>query len=312
MPRAPGLFLHAEILETFGVFRGTAVAASPVHAEVLALCAGGGSGLCRRPARCPRGVLDGMGRRSRLLEVANYRSGAVPLRDLEQGRPGRLLRLLLGGLLAGAAWELMNFWARTKWIYTVPGFEEWKLLEMPFAGFGGFPPLALSGFAWYAFVSHLRGRSRFLAAAAALAFRVGVRAVLVASAVGRPRARRLSGLAPPPASCALRASGPERLDRAVRREGLAAVASRTGLSTAAIEPAARDAALALHKGMGAPAARLLRAIGIEKVADLVSADARDLTRRLSRAAALRGEKPPRPEYVRVWVRAADTDGRPRR
>jgi predicted flap endonuclease-1-like 5' DNA nuclease len=113
----------------------------------------------------------------------------------------------------------------------------------------------------------------------------------------------------------LRASGiptPERLDRAVRREGEAAVASRTGVSGDVLGHAAREASLTLHKGMGAGAARLLQAAGIRSVADLASSDATELTTRLSQVAAGRGETPPRSEYVRVWVRAARTDGRPRR
>jgi hypothetical protein len=113
----------------------------------------------------------------------------------------------------------------------------------------------------------------------------------------------------------LRAAGiptPERLDRAVRADGLSAVAFRTGVSPDALGMAEGEAALALHKGMGIPSARLLRASGIRGVADLASADPAELTARLSRVAASRGEAPPRPEYVRVWIRAARPDGRPRR
>ena len=44
---------------------------------------------------------------------------------------------------AALLWETWNFWARTKWIYTVPGFEGLKLFEMPLAGFLGFPPFAV-------------------------------------------------------------------------------------------------------------------------------------------------------------------------
>jgi hypothetical protein len=64
--------------------------------------------------------------------------------------------------------------------------------------------------------------------------------------------------------------------------------------------------------MGVPAARLLEAAGIQTVGDLVGVDAGQLTARISRIAPERGEAPPRPEYVRVWVRAASADGRPRR
>jgi hypothetical protein len=252
-----------------------------------------------------------------ILEVVNYRSGAPSLlRDLEQGRPGRLLRLLAGGLLAGAAWELLNYWARTKWIYTVPGFENWKLAEMPFAGFGGFPPLALSAFAFYSFVSRLAGRSRLVAVATAIVFSAAASAAILDRNVQsvRPVLSDLSGL-DVSAVEKLRTSGvptPERLDRAVRREGVVAIASRTGVPAAALELAARQASHALHKGMGAPAARLLEAAGVRTVADLASADADELTARLVRVARGRGETPPRSEWVRVWVRAARSDGRPRR
>ena len=55
-----------------------------------------------------------------------------------------------------------------------------------------------------------------------------------------------------------------------------------------------------------------QAAGIEKVSDLASRDPRELTATLARVAAARRERAPRPEYVRVWVRAATPDGRPRR
>lgn len=69
------------------------------------------------------------------------------LGDLERGRPGRIYRLLLGGLAVGGLWELFNIFARAKWIYTVPGLEAVKLFEMPLLGFLGFPPFALECFA---------------------------------------------------------------------------------------------------------------------------------------------------------------------
>src|SRR5688500_14579454 len=65
------------------------------------------------------------------------------LRDLEQGQAGPFTRTLLAGLVCGGLWELWNYWARTKWIYTVPGFEDVKLFEMPVLGFLGFPPFAV-------------------------------------------------------------------------------------------------------------------------------------------------------------------------
>ena len=314
----PACFFHAEVLDAFGVFREKRWRPFRVTPRLLAACVGTGVACAVLPLLFPRWTFWMVwGAPFAIFEVVNYRSGAPSLlRDLEQGRPARLLRLLAGGLAAGAVWELLNFWARTKWIYTVPGFEQWKVLEMPFAGFGGFPPLALSGFAYFSFVSGLRGRMRFAVAGIAVAFTVVAAVATLDRNVQsvRPVLSELSGL-DAAAVERLRASGiptPERLDRAVRREGLEAVASRTGVPIATVHRAAREASIALHKGMGVPAARLLQQAGIRTVADLVAAHPPALSLRLQRLAKAQGERPPRLEHVRVWVRAARPDGRPRR
>ena len=65
------------------------------------------------------------------------------LRQWERGEYGPTARMLLAGLIAGLFWECFNFWARAKWVYTVPFFDELKLFEMPVAGFIGFPPFAV-------------------------------------------------------------------------------------------------------------------------------------------------------------------------
>lgn len=314
----PACFFHAEALDAFGVFRRKRWRPFRVTRVVLDLCTAAGAACTVLPLLWPRWAFWMVwGAPLGVLEPVNYRSGAPSLlRDLEQGRPGRFLRLLAGGLLAGAAWEFLNYWARTKWIYTVPGFEEWKLLEMPFAGFGGFPPLAVSAFAWFAFVSHLKGRRRI--AVAAVSIFVGAAAAVATLDRNvqsvRPVLSDLSGL-DARAVERLRAAGvpsPERLDRALRREGLAALSSRTGISAGSLSLAGSEASLALHKGMGTEAARLLEAAGIRTVADLARSDAGELTAGLARVAADRGETAPRPEWVRVWVRAAAPDGRPQR
>jgi Domain of unknown function (DUF4332) len=314
----PACFFHADALEAFGAFRDKRWRPLRVTRVLLGICAAAGAAAVVLPLLAPRQFFWMVwGGPVAILEVANYRSGAPSLlRDLENGRPGRFLRLLAGGLLAGAVWELLNYWARTKWIYTVPGFEQAKLMEMPFAGFGGFPPLALSAFAVHSFVSRLRGRSRLATVAFAIVFSAAASAMILDRNVQsvRPLLSELTGLNASEVA-RLRAAGiptPERLDRAARREGLMAIAARSGVSADVLERAEAEAALALHKGMGIPAARLLEATGIRSVADLASADTNELTARLSRAAADRGEAPPRPEYVRVWVRAARADGRPRR
>lgn len=66
------------------------------------------------------------------------------LRDVERGRPGALYVLLLAGLVCGLLWECWNFWAGSKWYYTVPFVGRPKLFEMPLLGFLGFPPFAVT------------------------------------------------------------------------------------------------------------------------------------------------------------------------
>jgi len=81
-----------------------------------------------------------------LLDPINARLGAELLtRD-------RTINLMLSGLLCGVLWEFWNYWARAKWVYTVPIMEYLKVFEMPLPGFFGFPPFALECFTMYVFV----------------------------------------------------------------------------------------------------------------------------------------------------------------
>jgi len=59
-------------------------------------------------------------------------------------------------LICGALWEFWNYWSLSKWIYTVPFFEERKGFEMPFLGFLGFPPFTIEAYVMYNFLSLFR------------------------------------------------------------------------------------------------------------------------------------------------------------
>jgi len=79
-----------------------------------------------------------------LLEPANYRLGLPSLlRDLEEGRRTRLYALLVSGWTCGWLWEFWNYWAATRWQYTFPLFQQWKIFAMPAPGYIGFLPFAL-------------------------------------------------------------------------------------------------------------------------------------------------------------------------
>lgn len=91
-----------------------------------------------------------------LLDPMNAANGSESLRgDFRAGSSDRLLNLLAGGLLCGILWECWNYWARSKWIYTVPVPPHIKIFEMPVAGYLGFPAFAVECFVMYVFVRRL-------------------------------------------------------------------------------------------------------------------------------------------------------------
>ena len=97
-----------------------------------------------------------------LLDPINHLRGQPSIAgDLAEGRWGRLLSLLAGGAVCGLLWEFWNYWALSKWTYTVPHFGNVKLFEMPLAGYFGFPPFAVECWAMYVFLrSFLASRER--------------------------------------------------------------------------------------------------------------------------------------------------------
>ncbi|MDX1623873.1 MAG: DUF4332 domain-containing protein [Gemmatimonadota bacterium] len=229
--------------------------------------------------------------------------------DLEAGRPGRAIRLLAGGLVIGGLWELFNIEARAKWIYTVPGFEEAKVFEMPVLGFLGFPPFALEGFAvWQALVvagaavpREGRTRPAPAGARAAVAAAALVLSLAVLAGIDRDTVSStlpsLAGLPSVPEAALQRVGIEDPFELARTDPDELAAAAR-------VEPeVARGwiatARLATLRGIGADHARALRRVGIPTVEVLARADPAELAADL----AARGHPVP-PARVRVWVRAA--------
>lgn len=342
----PACFFHVELLSGLGLWRDARCRPWTPTPRRLRLLAAAGWLCITLPVLLPRYAFWMVWAAPILLpEVVAWRRGAPSLlADLEHGRPGRLLRLLAGGLLAGIVWESFNYWARCKWIYTVPGFTDWKLFEMPLAGFAGFPLLAVGAFSTYSVACHfLRGgrswelphhqpaqpaRPAPLAQAARPAPRrrwalAVLLAILTSLAVDylarqdtvgapRPLLTELDGI-DAPAAARLRAAGiptPERLvdavdrDRLDRLDHLDRLAAELAIDPARLASAVAEARLALHKGMGVPAARLLEAAGIHDPLTLAAADPSTLARRLSTLATSRHQPPPTRAEVTVWVRAA--------
>jgi hypothetical protein len=78
-----------------------------------------------------------------------------------KGNYGLLGRLLLTGLVCGLLWEFWNYWAGSKWVYSVPLFEFFPVFEMPMLGFLGFPPFVLECYLLYRLLLIFRRRYLF-------------------------------------------------------------------------------------------------------------------------------------------------------
>jgi hypothetical protein len=93
-----------------------------------------------------------------MLDPLNYLRGWQSITgDLSRGDCRRLVCLLMSGLICGVLWEFWNYWAISKWTYTVPYLGNIKLFEMPALGFLGFPPFAIECWAMYVFCRSLLG-----------------------------------------------------------------------------------------------------------------------------------------------------------
>jgi hypothetical protein len=91
-----------------------------------------------------------------LLDPVNALRGQPSItNDLKHGDWRRLWSLLLSGLVCGVLWEFWNYWAISKWTYTVPFFGSIKIFEMPVLGFLGFPPFAVECWVMYIFLRSL-------------------------------------------------------------------------------------------------------------------------------------------------------------
>jgi hypothetical protein len=253
--------------------------------------------------------------------------------DLSRGEWGRTGRLLLGGLGIGLLWESYNYWARGKWVYTVPWLEGTKWFEMPPFGFVGFAFFALEAWAMYHALcaagialpltfsltpnpSPLRsaqgrlsgrgGRSELLprrAAFAAIMSAVFVVATLlgmerwtISSVV--PRLADLPGLAGARAA-ALTGHGIQTPFALARSD-----AGTLGkiLPSAEADTLAATARLSVLRGIGARHVTQLRDIGVDNTCALSRKDPGTLWVALHKAGDL-GKRPTRAE-VRVWVNGA--------
>ena len=323
----PGLFETYDVLRAYRVMEGARSKPWRVTPLLLSGCTAVGLAMLAAALIWPRFAFPLIwGFAVFLGDPVCYRAGRSRadslLGQLERGDPRAALRLLLAGLICGGLWEFWNFWAYTKWLYTVPYLENLKWFEMPPLGFLGFPPFALECYVIVNLLNAVRqgrnwetweragpGAPRWLAiqaVVAALAFSglvfAGIQAVTVQSVV--PTLADMAGIPEERLERLTRAgvtTPPVLLARTATADGLQTLAHETSLSPAALIALREAARLVDLEGLGADHYNALRSLGITGIEDLARQDPPVL---LPRWQAMALRRPPNLAQVTLWVRAA--------
>lgn len=323
----PGLFETYDLLRAYGVLERARVRAWRVTPPLVFGCVVVGLAMLTASLAWPRFAFPLIwGFVVFLGDPVCYWAGRSRtdslLGQLSRGDVRPASRLLLAGVICGGLWEFWNFWAYTKWLYTVPYLENLKWFEMPPLGFLGFPPFALEcyvlvnllnavrrGRAWESCERTGAGAPRWLAVpavAAALAFNAavfaGIQAMTVQSVA--PTLADIEGLSEGALERLSRAgvtTPPVLLRRTATRERLTALAHAAGLPPDALSELREAARLIDLDGLGADHYNALRRLGIARIEDLARQDPSALLPRWQAAAVRR---PPTLAQVALWVRAA--------
>jgi hypothetical protein len=324
----PGMFETTELLETLGLLENSRIKKTAIssggHFVLILLGI-----LCLLssviiPEYCFPLIWVGF---IFLLEPLNYRLGGKSLlRDLEEGNPRKIYLLLIAGLICGFLWELWNFWALSKWVYTVPFFDKAKGFEMPFLGFLGFSPFAVQAYVMYNFISLFRfqrgweestfrlnlGRKTrpFIIISATIL--IGSFSVLILRAIDLntvdsyfPRVEDAYWI-----ESQYRLEIPkvgittldELLQKTAEKKERDELALRLLIPKEVLIQWVEKAKLVQLKGLGVENLRILEEAGIHSISNLAREDPQELYEKIKQA--FQGRVLPRKAKIRIWIREA--------
>ena len=324
----PGIFETTELLEALGVLKNSKMKktiVSSIGHYILILI----GTLCLIssviiPEYCFPLIWVGF---TFLLEPIIYRFGGKSLlKDFKEGNPRKIFLLLIAGLICGILWEFWNFWALSKWIYTVPFFEQEKGFEMPFLGFLGFPPFAVQAYVMYNFISLFRSKRGWEESTCLLNLERRTRplttiltTILIVSfflLIFRAIDFKTVDSYCPRLKDAYWIESQYRLE--LPKVGITTLndlLSKTREKKERDELALRllvpkellihwveKAKLVQLKGLGAEDLRLLEGVGIRSISDLAKEDPEKLYEKIKQT--LKGRPPSRKAKIRIWVREA--------
>ncbi len=324
----PGLFETTELLESLGLFKKSKIKKTQISE-------GGHSVLILLGTLCLASSLlipeyffpliwIGF---TFLLEPFNYRYGGKSLlRDLEEGNPRKIYVLLVAGLICGFLWEFWNFWALSKWVYTVPFFDKGKGFEMPFLGFMGFPPFAIQAYVMYNFTSLFRSGRGWEEFTCRLnmekktrpltiiltAILIAIFSVLIFTAIDSstvdsyyPRLEDAYWIEPQYRrelpKVGITSLG-DLLSKTREKDERDELALRLLIPKEVLIQWVEKARLVRLKGLGVENLRLLEIVGIDSISALAREDPESLYDKLQQVP--RERVPPRKAMIRIWVREA--------
>lgn len=241
--------------------------------------------------------------------------GRSLLGQLAAGDNTRLVALLVAGFICGGLWEAWNLHARTKWIYSVPFFDEIKLGEMPVLGFLGFPPFALECYALVNLLGLLRGGRNWELSATENRVRPGMsRRTFTMCCLIMPLGILIADFASQSTVRSYSLPLDYYFSRELGEQGITALRNRDALQgdrflmlkerPPEIDPGLyarmrRIATMGELKGMGLAKALALEKLNIVRPDDLAAQNPTKLAEELKRLGL-----PVRLEEVKVWIRAA--------
>jgi hypothetical protein len=324
----PGMFETAEFLEALGLFNNAKIKKTIIshegHSVLILLGAA-----CLASSVLVPGVffpLIWVGFIF-LLEPLNYRFGGKSLlKDLEEGTPQNIYRYLVAGLICGFLWEFWNFWALSKWVYTVPFFDKGKGFEMPFPGFLGFPPFAVQAYVMVNFISLFRSgrgweesnyrlnptkKTRPLTVILTVIL-IGSFCVFIFREIDSntvdsyyPRLEDAYWIDPqyrrelPKVGIA---TFDDLLSKTREKKEMDELALRLLVPRELLIQWIERARLVQLKGLGAENLRLLEGVGVDSISDLAKQDPEGLYDKIKQVS--RERVPPKKGKVRIWVREA--------
>ncbi len=331
----PGMFETTELLESLGLFKKTTI-------KNTAISSGGHSVLILLGILCLASSLlvpeyffpliwVGF---IFLLDPLNYRFGGRSLlKDLEEGSPRKIYLLLVAGLICGFLWEFWNYWALSRWVYTVPFFDKAKGFEMPFPGFLGFAPFAVEAYVMYSFISLCRSGRGWEESTWRLnpqkktkpltviltAILIGSFSILVFRAIDSntvdsyyPRLRDAYWIDPqirkelPKVGIA---TFDELLLKTGEKKEMDELALRLLVPREVLMQWVEKARLVQLKGLGVENLRLLESVGVDSISALAMQDSETLYDQIEQRSQER--VPPQKAKIRIWVREAKKQVRSR-